>query len=141
MLKHRGFPGRLPSSDFQFTIRRANPKGATKLIARERFKDRSNADRRADAAFLAALIEHFGDEPFERGNLDGGRLSWLLGREVVAVGRLDPTSYEQLLRVDLARAEASFPELFAGDAAGFDWDDDAAGDSDEDGDANGGGAE
>jgi len=23
MLKHRGFPSRLPSSDFQFTIRRA----------------------------------------------------------------------------------------------------------------------
>jgi hypothetical protein len=29
MIKHRGFPGRLPSTDFQFTIRRANPKGAT----------------------------------------------------------------------------------------------------------------
>ena len=33
MLKHRGFPSRLPSTDFQFTIRRANPKGATKLTA------------------------------------------------------------------------------------------------------------
>lgn len=128
MLKHRGFPGRLPSSDFQFTIRRANPKGATKLAARERFKDRSPADRRADAAFLAALIEHFGDAPFERGNLDAGRLSWLLGREVVAVGKLDPTSYAQLLRVDLARAEASFPELFTDGAEAFDWDD--AGDDD-----------
>ena len=29
MLKHRGFPGRLPGTDFQFTLRRANPKGAT----------------------------------------------------------------------------------------------------------------
>lgn len=121
MLKHRGFPGRLPSSDFQFTIRRANPKGATRLIARERFKDRGAADRRADAAFLSALIEHFGDEPFERGNLDAGRLSWLLGREVVAVGKLDPTSYDQLLRVDLARAEAAFPELFQADAPDFGW--------------------
>ena len=75
-------------------------------------------------AFLAALIEHFGDEPFERGNLDAGRLSWLLGREVVAVGKLDPTSYEQLLRVDLKRAEANFPELFAADAPpDFGWDD------------------
>lgn len=124
MLKHRGFPGRLPSTDHQFTIRRANPKGATKLVARERFRDRSAGDRRADAAFLAALIEHFGDEPFERGNLDAGRLSWLLGREVVAVGKLDPTSYEQLFRVDLKRAEAGFPELFAPDAGdGFHWDD------------------
>lgn len=124
MLKHRGFPGRLPSSDFQFVIRRANKKGATKLIARERFRDRSPPDRKADTAFLAALIQHFSDEPFERGNLDAGRLSWLLNREVVPVGKLDPTSYEQLLRVDLKKAEANFPELFAEDAPQFDWDED-----------------
>lgn len=125
MLKHRGFPGRLPSSDHQFTIRRANPKGATKLTRRERFRDRSPGDRRADAAFLSALITHFGEEPFERGNLDAGRLSWLLGREVVAVGKLDPTSYDQLLRVDLKKAEASFPELFAAASPpDFGWDDD-----------------
>lgn len=133
MLKHRGFPGRLPSSDHQFTIRRANAKGATRLTQRVRFRDRSASDRRADAAFLAALIEHFGDEPFERGNLDAGRLSWLLGREVVAVGKLDPVSYEQLLRVDLARAEASFPELFAPDSPpDFGWDEDGQDDEDED---------
>lgn len=124
MLKHRGFPSRLPSSDFQFTIRRANKKGATKLVARERFRDRAPADRRADAGFLSALIAHFGDEPFPRGNLDAGRLSWLLGREVVAVGQFDPTSYDQLLRVDMAKAEAGFPELFAVDSPPeFDWDD------------------
>ena len=125
MLKHRGFPSRLPSTDHQFTIRRANPKGATKLAPRERFRDRSPADRRADAGFLAALIAHFGDAEFERGNLDAGRLSWLLGREVVAVGKLDPTSYEQLLRIDMKQAEANFPELFAGDEefAGSDWQD------------------
>ncbi len=125
MLKHRGFPGRLPSSDLQFVIRRANKKGATKLVARERFRDRSPLDRRADAAFLAALIEHFGDEPFQRGNLDAGRLSWLLGREVVAEGKFDPTSYEQLLKVDMKRAEAGFPELFQTDnPPDFGWDDD-----------------
>ena len=70
MLKHRGFPSRLPSTDYQFTIRRANAKGATKLVARERYRDRSAADRRADAGFLRALIENFGEEEFERGNLD-----------------------------------------------------------------------
>lgn len=128
MLKHRGFPGRLPSSDLQFTIRRANNKGATKLIARERFRDRSPLDQRADAAFLGALIEYFGDEPFERGNLDAGRLSWLLNREVVAVGKFDPMSYDQLLQVDMKRAEASYPALFAldgpsGFGAGDGWDD------------------
>ena len=123
MLKHRGFPGRLPSTDHQFTIRRANAKGATKLVARERYRDRSPSDRRADAGFLSALIDHFGDQPFVRGTLDAGRLSWLLGREVVAVGQLDPTSYDQLLKVDLRRAEASFPELFAKDSPpDFGWD-------------------
>ncbi len=142
MLKHRGFPGRLPSTDFQFTIRRGNAKGATKLVARERYRDRQPPDRRADAGFLAALIEHFGDEPFERGNLDAGRLSWLLGREVVAVGKLDPASYEQLLRVDLKAAEAAFPELFAQDAQPLGWDDEDddrpdEGDDDDDDDSAG----
>lgn len=129
MLKHRGFPSRLPGSDFQFTIRRANVKeGATKLIKRERFKDRKAIDRRADTAFMAALWAYFGEEPFERGNLDAGRLSWLFGREVVAAeDPFDPCSYEALLKIDVKRAEASFPEVFAPDAppADFgDWDDD-----------------
>ena len=84
MLKHRGFPGRMPGTDFQFTLRRANPKGVTKIVARDRYRDRKPADKRADAAFMAALWAQFGDEPFERGNLDAGRLSWLFGREVIA---------------------------------------------------------
>ncbi|MCB2116360.1 MAG: hypothetical protein KDE00_08680 [Rhodobacteraceae bacterium] len=116
MLKHRGFPGRLPGTDFQFTIRRANPKGVTKLIARERFRDRSPADRRADLAFMAALWDAFGDAPFERGNLDAGRLSWLFGREVVpAEEGFDPESYDALLKIDLPRARAAFPEAFEGE--------------------------
>ena len=117
MLKHRGFPGRLPGTDFQFTIRRGNKDGATRLIARERYADRRPADRRADAAFLQALIDHFGDAPFERGNLDAGRLSWVFGREVVpAEDPFDPESYDALLRVDLARARAGFPDLAFPDA-------------------------
>lgn len=124
MLKHRGFPGRLPGTDFQFTIRRAvNRKGATPLVRRERFRDRRAPDRAADEAFLAALIDHFGAEEFQRGNLDAGRLSWLIGREVVAVGQLDPTDYAQLLRVDMIAAQASFPQLFEQVADdGDDWD-------------------
>ncbi len=115
MTKHRGFPGRLPGTDYQFTIRRANPKGATRLIRRERHADRKPADRRADAAFMAALWEHFGEEPFERGNLDAGRLSWLFGREVIpAEDPFDPTSYTALLRIDVARARASFPDAIEG---------------------------
>ncbi|WP_347140833.1 hypothetical protein [Paracoccus sp. SSK6] len=134
MLKHRGFPGRLPGTDFQFVIRRENrKKGATPITRRERFRDRKAADRRADAGFLAALIEHFGEEPFVRGNLDAGRLGWLIGREVKAVGPFDPADYDQLLQVDMAAAEASFPELFAPDSPpDFGWDDDDWDDGDED---------
>lgn len=113
MIKHRGFPGRLPSSDFQFTIRRANPKGGSPLIRRERYADRRAADKRADAGFLRALYDHFGEEPFERGNLDAGRLSWLLGREVLVVSDpFDPTDYEAQMRVDLTAARRGFPHVF-----------------------------
>ena len=113
MEKHRGFPGRLPGSDLQFTIRHANKKGATPIVARERFRDRKAIDRAADKAFMAALWEHFGEEPFLRGNLDAGRLGWLFGREVVpAQDPFDPASYDALLRIDPKRARASFPEIF-----------------------------
>lgn len=126
MLKHRGFPSRLTGTDFQFTIRRENRKeGPTKLIRRERFKDRKHADRMADQAFMAALWRYFGEEPFERGNLDAGRLSWLFGREVVAAeDPFDPNSYDALLKIDLKKAQISFPEVFAEDAEEADWEDD-----------------
>ena len=115
MLKHKGFPGRLPGTDFQFTIRRANPKGVTPIVRRERHADRRPADRRADTAFMACLWDYFGDEPFERGNLDAGRLNWLFGREVLpAEDPFDPESYEALLKIDEDRARASFPEAFDG---------------------------
>ena len=114
MLKHRGFPGRLPGTDYQFTIRRANPRGVTRIVRRERFADRKPADKRADAAFMAALWQHFGETPFERGNLDAGRLSWLFGREVVAAeDPFDPESYDALLRIDASVARASFPDALA----------------------------
>ncbi len=113
MLKHRGFPGRLPGTDFQFTIRRANPKGVTPIIRRERFRDRKPADRRADLGFVRALWESFGDQPFERGNLDAGRLSWLFGREVLAAeDPFDPKSYEAILVLDVKAARAAFPDAF-----------------------------
>lgn len=114
MIKHRGFPGRLAGTDFQFVIRRAHKDGATKLVARTRFPDRKPADRRADAGFMKALWEYFGDSPFERGNLDAGRLSWLFEQEVIAAeDPFDPSSYEALLQIDVAKAKMSFPEVFA----------------------------
>ncbi len=128
MLKHRGFPGRMSGTDLQYVIRRANHKdGPAKIIKRERFRDRKALDRAADSGFLAALWAHFGEEPFERGNLDAGRLSWLFGREVVpATDPFDPESYDALLRIDLKAAKAGFPAIFAVDAppvAAGDWDD------------------
>jgi len=118
MKKHRGFPSRMPGSDFHFTLRRENKAGATPLVARERYADRRPADRRADAAFIEALWHYFGDAPFERGNLDAGRLSWLLGREVVTLDDpFDPTDYGALLQLDVPRARAAFPEAF--DGAGY----------------------
>lgn len=115
MEKHRGFPSRLPGTDYHFTLRRASKGVPTKLIARERYADRRPPDRRADEGFLRALWEHFGDAPFPRGNLDAGRLSWLFEREVIpAEDPFDPEDYDALLRIDVASARASFPEVFQG---------------------------
>lgn len=113
MIKHRGFPGRMPGTDHQFTIRRANPRGVTPLQRRERFADRKSADKRADAAFFAALWAQFGEDPFQRGNLDAGRLSWLFGREVIAAeDPFDPASYDAWMKIDARLARQSFPEVF-----------------------------
>ena len=113
MEKHRGFPSRLPGTDFQFTIRRGSKDGvATAITERIRYPDRKPADRRADAGFMQALWEQFGDQPFVRGNLDAGRLSWMFGREVIAAeDPFDPESYDALLQIDVARARISFPEI------------------------------
>lgn len=117
MPKHKGFPGRFPGSDYQFTLRRANPKGVTPLKALERFKDRKPVDKRVDAAFLTAIWEMFGDQPFERGNLDAGRLSWFWGREIVPADPddFDPASYEALIQVNVKIAQVTFPDLFVAD--------------------------
>ena len=64
---------------------------------------------------MACLWDYFGDEPFPRGNLDAGRLSWVFGREVLAAeDPFDPKSYDALLKVDEGRARASFPDAFDG---------------------------
>jgi len=56
MEKHRGFPGRLPGTDFQFVLRRANKDGATKLTERIRYPDR----RLLTSAPMLASCWHFG---------------------------------------------------------------------------------
>ncbi len=112
MKKYKGFPSRLPGTEFQFTIRRANPKGATQLIKRERFRDRKETDKKADRVFLECLIEYFGKDQFQRGCLDAGRLSWLLGREVVSVSEdFNAKDYEAYLKLNFRYISKTFPEL------------------------------
>ena len=114
MTKHRGFPSGLPGTGMQFTIRRANPKGVAKIFERARNRDRAEVEKLADTAFLHALWHHFGAEPFERGNLDAGRINWLFGREVVpAETPFDPQSYEAMLRINEDVARRTMPEAFA----------------------------
>ncbi|MBU1313928.1 MAG: hypothetical protein KJ947_06150 [Alphaproteobacteria bacterium] len=113
MTKHRGFPSGMPGTGVQFTIRRANPKGVTPIRALPRHARMGTKEHRIDAAFLHALWHHFGDEPFERGNLDAARINLLFGREIVAAEKnFDPQSYEALLVIDEKVARQSFPESF-----------------------------
>lgn len=112
MLKHRGFPGRMPGSDAQFTIRRPATKGVTPLSARERFRDRRAIDRKADELFLTALWQYFGEEPFERGNLDAGRINWLFGKEVIpGEDPFDNANYEAMLKLDMDAIRRNFPQI------------------------------
>ena len=113
MTKHRGFPSGLPGHGHHFTIRRPNQNGATPLKPLQRLPRPNTIEQKVDAAFLHALWHHFGDEPFERGNLDAGRLNLLFGREVIpAETPFDPTSYQALLRIDERVGRKSFPEAF-----------------------------
>ncbi len=112
MLKYKGFPSRMAGTDYQFKIRRANPKGATKLIYRERYKDRKASDRKADEAFLEEIVRYFGDKPFQRGCLDAGRLSWFFEREIVpATESFNCQSYEAVLKVNVDLVRMSFPNV------------------------------
>lgn len=113
MTKHRGIPSGLPGTGFQFTIRRANPRGVSPLFARQRMGDRTPTEKFADLAFLHALWHRFGAEPFERGNLDAGRINWLFGRELIpAETPFDPASYDALLKINEQAARQSFPDAF-----------------------------
>ncbi len=113
MHKHRGFPSRLSGTDYHFLLRRENKKGAVQLKYRERYKDRKSADKLADKMFLMALIEYFGATNFVRGNLDAGRLSWFLGREVIPEDpdRFDPCDYEAVLKLDFDSIVENYPDL------------------------------
>ncbi len=112
MNKHRGFPAGLLGTQWQFTLRRANSK-VTPLAAWPRQRTMDKTVALADIEFVQALWRYFGTEPFERGNLDGERLCRLFGREVLPAERaFDPTSYQGLLKLNVALARRNFPQAF-----------------------------
>ncbi|WP_137129448.1 hypothetical protein [Rhizobium sp. FY34] len=112
MPKHRGFPAGLLGTQWQFTLRRANSK-VTKLTSMPRHRTMDPTVALADIGFVQALWQHFGAEPFERGNLDGERLCRLFGRELLVAERgFDPQSYFAKLKLNEALARKNFPAAF-----------------------------
>ena len=112
MTKHRGFPPWLTGTQWQFTIRRPNPK-VTVIGQWPRHLTRDQTVALADTAFLHALWHYFGTAPFERGNLDGERLSRLFGREILPAERgFDPASYQAMLKINEPLARKNFPQAF-----------------------------
>lgn len=113
MPKHQGFPLGLPGTQWQYTIRRANPK-VTPVTNWPRHRTMDQTVALADLGFMQALWQYFGTEPFERGNLDGERLCRLFGREVIAAERgFDPQSYFAKLKINEPLARKNFPEAFS----------------------------
>ncbi len=112
MPKHRRFPAGLLGTQWQYTLRRANPK-PTVLSAWPRHRTMDQTVALADIGFVEAVWQHFGTEPFQRGNLDGERLCRLFGREVLPAERaFDPASYFALLKLNVALARKNFPQAF-----------------------------
>ena len=111
MFKHKGFPSRMPGTDFQFTVRHEK-KSPPAIISRKRKPDAPTIYWRVDSFFLRCLIDHFGDSIFVRGNLDSGRLGWLFGRELVAVDdKFNPVDYGAKLKINFDVVKSSYPEL------------------------------
>ncbi|MGL4489729.1 MAG: hypothetical protein ACRCU5_09830 [Rhizobiaceae bacterium] len=112
MEKHRGLPEFMYGTNIRIAIRR-DAKEVTPLRRRERDYKRPKEQLQADEFTIAYLYKLYGDQPFVRGNIDAGRLNWLIGREIVAAdNRFSPTDYDTLLKINLAVAKKSFPGAF-----------------------------
>ena len=110
--KYKKFPSKVPGTNFQLIVKRENLKGASKLIARKRYKDRKLEDKKADKYFLNSLINYFGEDVFERGCLDAGRLSWFLDREIVSASKdFNPCDYNALLKLDYDCIKKNYPDI------------------------------
>ena len=56
MIKHKGFPSRMPGTDFQFTVRHMK-KDVSPIIKRKRKLDALSIHVKVDATFLKCLID------------------------------------------------------------------------------------
>jgi hypothetical protein len=110
MQKHRGLPEFMYGTNIRVAIRR-DAKEVTPLRRRDRDKMRPAEQTEADKFTIAALYKLYKDQPFVRGNIDAGRINWLLGREIVPVdmSKFSATDYETLLRLDVVAARKNFP--------------------------------
>jgi hypothetical protein len=112
MQKHRGLPEFMYGTNIRIAIRRdADP--VTPIKRRERASFRPSIQTEADEFMLSALYRLYGDQPFVRGNIDAGRLSWLIGREIIALDTpFNPSDYDSLLKINKAVALKTFPNAF-----------------------------
>ena len=112
MQKHRGLPEFMYGSNIRIAIRR-DQKDVTPLRRRERDYLRPAEQSQADEFTVGSLYKLYGEEPFVRGNIDAGRINWLLGREIVAVdNNFSPVDYDTLLKLNVPLARKNFPGAF-----------------------------
>lgn len=112
MQKHRGLPEFMYGSNIRIAIRR-DQKDVTPLRRRERDYLRPAKQSQADEFTVGSLYKLYGEEPFVRGNIDAGRINWLLGREIVAAdNNFSPVDYDTLLKLNVPLARKNFPGAF-----------------------------
>jgi hypothetical protein len=113
MQKHRGLPEFMYGSNIRIAIRR-DAKEVTPLRRRERDYLRPPEQSQADAFTIGSLYKLYQDQPFVRGNIDAGRINWLLGREIVAAdAKFSPVDYDTLLKINVPLARKNFPGAFS----------------------------
>lgn len=112
MQKHRGLPEFMYGTNIRIAIRR-DQKDVTPLRRRERDWKRPPEQSQADEFTIGSLYKLYGEEPFVRGNIDAGRINWLLGREIIPADKnFSPVDYDTLLQIDVPLARKNFPGAF-----------------------------
>ena len=100
-------------TNIRIAIRR-DAKEVTPIRRRERDNFRPREQSQADEFTIGSLYKLYRDQPFVRGNIDAGRLNWLLGREIVAAdAKFSATDYETLLKINVPLAKKNFPGAFS----------------------------